>query len=433
MNVYDSDRIASELAGIGYQPTEYIDIADLIILNTCSIREKAEHKVYSLLGRLAHLKQKKPDLIVGVGGCVAQQEGENIMQRAPFVDIVFGTHAINRLLGHIDKIEKIKCRVVDIDMTSDYNEFENPPHISSISDATRFVTIMQGCDNFCAYCVVPYVRGREKSRSPNAILKEIEALVNIGVREVTLLGQNVNSYGNKEGWLSFSELLTQINQIDGLYRIRFTTSHPKDLSDDLIQAFQRLDKLCNHIHLPVQSGSNAVLQKMNRKYTRETYLQKIDQLRQIRPDIAISSDIIVGFPGETPADFRQTIDLMNQVEFDSLFAFKYSDRPNVPAARLPDKVSEEEKSRRLTELLNHQEPITIRKNSALVGRTEWVLVEGFSKKQNDSKLTQWTGRTSDNKVVNFEYDVINGTNIVGKLIPVKIENAYAHSLWGTVG
>ena len=328
MNVYDSDQIAKGLKSLHYEMTPTLEKADLIIVNTCAIREKAEQKVFSFLGRLAGLKKKKPDLIIGVGGCVAQQEGARILERLPHLDLVFGTHAIDRLPDAVRTIAAKKCRIVDIQLADRIKELDFVANGRDAKTVTRFVTIMQGCDNYCTYCVVPYVRGRESSRHPENIIREIQLLVESGAKEVTLLGQNVNSYGKKENLCTFAELLRRINDINGLLRIRFTTSHPKDLSQDLILAFKDLDKLCHHIHLPIQSGSNRILKMMNRKYTREIYLEKVDKLRNSCPRIAITTDIIVGFPGETITDFKETLKLMNTVEFDGLFAFQYSDRPN---------------------------------------------------------------------------------------------------------
>ena len=439
MNVYDSEQIAARLKALRYQVTPSLEKADLIIINTCTIREKAEQKVYSFLGRLDRLKRLKPDLIVGVGGCVAQQEGANLLERVPNVDLVFGTSAIGRLSNLVEKIALKKCRIVDIDMS---NRIDEPsPRLEGVDAGavSGFVTIMQGCDNYCTYCVVPYVRGREVSRDPVRILDDIRSLVTSGVKEVTLLGQNVNSYGLKEGLCTFPKLLALVNDIDGLLRIRFTTSHPKDLSGELMAAFRHLDKLCHHIHLPVQSGSNIILKKMNRKYTREIYLEKVDKLRNICPDIAITSDIIVGFPGETAGDFKSSLDLMRQVEFDGLFAFKYSDRPNASAARFADKVPEKEKKARLQQVLDLQDYYTTKKNKALEGSIQLVLVEGLSKKQSKGGLqgggqgVQWTGRTSTNKAVNFFQR--NGTFPCEKIdqgqeVPVRIVKAFSHSLRG---
>jgi len=439
MNVYDSEQIAMGLKSLRYKMTTLPEKADLIIVNTCAIREKAEQKVFSFLGRLAGLKRKKPDLIIGMGGCVAQQEGANILQRLPYLDLVFGTHAIGRLPGIIKAIESKKCRIVDVEMSEQVEELDFITNEYHKGKVTSFVTIMQGCDNYCTYCVVPYVRGRETSRNPDKIINEIRNLVKSGVREVTLLGQNVNSYGKKEGLCTFPELLALVNKIDGLLRIRFTTSHPKDLSTDLVLAFKDLDKICNHIHLPIQSGSNSVLKRMNRKYSRKLYLEKIEKLRNICPDIAVTSDIIVGFPGETRADFEETLELIEKVGFDGLFAFKYSDRPNAVAARFEEKISEKEKKERLQQVLNLQAHFTTKKNKELVGSTQSILVEGLSKKQarldkqNMNHDVQWTGRTSTNKIVNFSRgdDAVSGDKIAtGRMVSVRIVKAHSHSLWG---
>jgi tRNA-2-methylthio-N6-dimethylallyladenosine synthase len=439
MNVYDSTQMALRLKPMGYETTETLEAADVILLNTCSVREKAEQKAFSFLGRLAELKEKNPRLIIGVGGCVAQQEGKKILRRVPHIDLVFGTRAIDRLPQLVEKIAAKRCRIVDLDLSETLPEAVLRDTAPGIAKPAQFVTIMRGCDNFCAYCVVPFVRGRETSREPEKIVAEIEALVGAGTREVTLLGQNVNSYGKKEGLCTFPELLERVNRINGLLRVRFTTSHPKDLSGDLINAFHRLEKLCHHIHLPVQSGSNRILAMMNRRYTRETYLEKIAALRTACPDIAVSSDFIVGFPGETRADFDETLQLINTVQYDSLFAFTYSDRPNAPAVRFDGKVPEEERKGRLQELLVFQAEVTTRKNQAMVGQIVSVLVEGVSKQHAGSAgarsalIRQWAGRTTANKVVNFSIEdsgTIPEEGLIGKLVDVQIEKALAHSLWG---
>jgi tRNA-2-methylthio-N6-dimethylallyladenosine synthase len=363
---------------------------------------------------------------------VAQQEGATILKRVPQIDFVLGTRAIGRLPGIVERVEAEREPVVDVEMTTILEDIDLTPAAENEERAvTAFVTIMRGCDNYCTYCVVPYVRGREVSRSPDRIVDEVRALVESGVREVTLLGQNVNSYGQKEGLGAFDELLSRINDIDGLWRIRFTTSHPKDLSDDLIRCFGDLEKLCHHIHLPVQSGSNRMLKRMNRHYTREQYLEQIVQLRSYCPDIAVTSDIIVGFPGETRADFDQTLDLIKDIEYDSLFMFVYSDRPLAPAARFSGKISEEEKKGRFQELLSLQNQMTIRRHEAQVGQTVPVLVEGLSKKQKD--VPEWTGRASTNRVVNFsqESDTALEDDLRGKIVRVKIRRAFPHSLWGS--
>lgn len=441
MNVYDSDRIVSSLVPLDFKLTESLEKADLIITNTCAIRAKAEQKVFSFIGRLARLKRKKPGLIIGVGGCVAQQEGNKIIKRMPSVDIVFGTKAIGRLPGMVQTVMSKRCRIVDVEMTEGMDEYQSLNDDSLEGDPARFVTIMQGCDNYCTYCVVPYVRGRETSRHPDQILEEIECLVQQGVREVTLLGQNVNSYGVKEGLCSFPDLLARINKVDRLLRIRFTTSHPKDLSLDLVRSFKKLEKLSPHIHLPVQSGSDRILKRMNRGYTRGHYIEKIKNLRDVRPDIAITTDFIVGFPGETESEFHETLDLIKEVGFDSLFAFQYSDRPSAPAARFSDKVPEAVKKGRLQDLLNLQEQITLDKHKILVGTTQEVLVEGISKQQSvagpgelASRIDlQLSGRTPTNKIVNFNPEQQPAPcedSLTGRLVRVKIHKAFLHSLWG---
>jgi tRNA-2-methylthio-N6-dimethylallyladenosine synthase len=435
MNVYDSGQIRNHLAPLGYESTDVPENADVIILNTCAIRAKAEQKAFSFLGRLAKLKQQKPDLIVGVGGCVAQQEGRRILSRVPHVDLVFGTHAIGRLSRNIERIRASHCRLVDVRTSEqiDPDDFLTGPF--SHSNASAFVTIMRGCDNYCTYCVVPHVRGRETSRKPEDILAEIRDLVSDGVREVTLLGQNVNSYGQKEGWCGFANLLHRINAVEGLERIRFTTSHPKDLSEALMRTFIELDKLCRHIHLPVQSGSDDILKRMNRRYTKEDYLDKVALLRSLCPDIAITSDIIVGFPGETEADFQATMDLIDTVQYDGLFAFIYSDRPNAPAARFDQKIDEAVKKERLQTVLAYQEKVTRQKNKALVGSEQAVLVDGpnpgsaFNMPDSDP----WSGRTQSNKIVHFNYPSDGNLDkqwLTGRIMDIMIEKALPHCLYG---
>ena len=433
MNVYDSDQMVRCLVPMGYQQTTYIEKADLVILNTCTIRAKAEQKAFSFLGRLAMLKKHRPDMLVGVGGCVAQQEGVNMLRRMPHLDFVFGTRAIVRLPEIIKQVALNGRRIVDIDLLGQDAALTSDANLQDKSSRSRFVTIMRGCDNHCAYCVVPYVRGHETSRTTENILKEIQLLVDSGVKEVTLLGQNVNSYGKKESFCSFSQLLTRINEIDGLLRIRFTTSHPKDFSDDIIAAFKDLSKLCKHLHLPIQSGSNRILKLMNRKYHRGQYLEKIEKLRMLCPDVSITTDIIVGFPGETTKDFNDTLELIKMVGYDSLFVFKYSDRPNAPATHFPKKVPEPEKQHRLEQVLTLQEHITSTINQRLIGSKVMVLVDRYSKMHDKMDSVQWSGRTTTNKVVNFSVDEVDskGTlNLLGWMISVKIEKALSHSLWG---
>jgi tRNA-2-methylthio-N6-dimethylallyladenosine synthase len=440
MNVYDSELMAMALAPLGYLPALSAGDADMVIVNTCSVRSKAEQKVFSILGRLEDAKRRRPELIVAVAGCVAQQEGSRILARAPHVDLVLGTRAVHRLAVLVRQVESGHRPIVDIDMNDEAEEFKAPPEPADRGGVSRFVTIMRGCDNFCAYCVVPHVRGRETSRPPDLILGEIGTLVAAGAREVTLLGQNVNSYGAKEGLCSFPELLERVNAVDGLARIRFTTSHPKDLTEGLIQAFACLEKLCPHIHLPVQSGSNRILERMNRRYTRSHYLDNVAKLRNSCPGIAITSDMIVGFPGETQADFEATLDLVREVQFDGLFAFTYSDRPHAPSTQLPEKVPAEDQRERLRALLELQHGITFARNRALTGSVQEVLAEGFSKQQtsrgrSEGGQVQWTGRTPGNKVVNFDCHAGPGGPRevrTGQLVSVRIEKALAHSLRGAI-
>ncbi|NVM57986.1 MAG: tRNA (N6-isopentenyl adenosine(37)-C2)-methylthiotransferase MiaB [Desulfobacterales bacterium] len=423
MNVYDSEQMERLLAPMNYRPSADAEKADLVLLNTCSIREKAEHKVYSFLGRLARVKRSNPDLIIGVGGCVAQQEGYRLLERAPHVDIVFGTFALRRLPALVRQVTEQRRQLVDVGGMGPEELSYIKPWGPQGERATAFVTIMTGCDNFCTYCVVPYVRGREVSRKPEIVLEEIQHLVQNGIREVTLLGQNVNAYGLKNGHgCDFPALLAAVNNIEGLKRIRFTTSHPKDLSDKLISAFARLDKLAPHIHLPVQSGSNRILRRMNRGYTRDKYLGRVEKLRKARPDIAITSDIIVGFPGEKTIDFEDTLNLVESVAFDNLYTFKYSDRPNAPASRFSNKVPEDINNERFVMLVELQTKITLEKDRSLLGTIQEVLVEGLSKKNDD----QVTGRTPCNKIVNFS----DSSTRVGKLVPVKVVEAFSHSLLG---
>lgn len=422
MNVYDSDRMKAILMGLGYLPGERADQADMIIVNTCSIRHKAEEKAFSELGRYRKLKEMNSQLIIAVGGCIAQGQAREVLRRAPYVDLVFGTRNINRLPEFIRAIEKNGGRMVDVTPEADYLDSLDQSPIPPPSAVNAFVTIMQGCDNYCTFCVVPYLRGREESRKPAAIIAEIRALVERGVTEVTLLGQNVNSYGKKEGVPGLRVLLEEINEIAGLNRIRFTTSHPRDLSDDLIDLFGSMDKLCNHIHLPVQSGSDRILSLMNRGYLRDDYLTLVAKLRKKSPCVSITSDMIVGFPDETEEDFSATLDLMERVRFDGAFSFKYSERKGTAAAALPVKVDAAVRTRRLKILQSLQEKHSLEKNQSWVGRRVEVLVERVN--ENDS--ADLTGRTSENRIVNFP----GHPKLTGTLVEVEITEAYLHSLRG---
>ncbi len=423
MNEHDSEKILEILNPQNYQSTENIHEADVILLNTCTVREKPEHKVYSTLGRLRNLKEKKREMIIGVGGCLAQQEGQRLLERFPHLDLVFGTHSLHLLpdlLADIRRTGTQRCE------THFYDRAPSMELIPLVRSKVRsFVTIMQGCDNFCSYCIVPLVRGPERSRPMEKILDEVKALARRGVKEVILLGQNVNSYGKGLGeGASFPGLLRHVNEIEGIERIRFTTSHPKDLSKDLITSFRDLRKLCEHIHLPFQSGSNRILQRMNRSYTREEYLDKVDQLREVCPGIAITADVLVGFPGESHRDFEDTLDLIQRVQFDNLFSFRYSQRKGSVAADLPSQVPDEIKRERLKILQDIQRKITRKKNRETEGKLERVLVEGRSQK--DPK--EITGRTRSNRIVNFPGDL----DLIGGTVLVRIEKGFANSLRGAL-
>lgn len=424
MNTYDSLRVQRLLAQDGYALTTNAADADVIFVNTCSVREKAEQKVFSLLGRLRRLKWRKPSLIIVVGGCVAQQLGSSLLERFPFVDIVMGTRALGSLPNIVRSVRSGAPRVAHLPDQDEEGWRELFGQTKAwVTDVVAPVTVMQGCDNFCTYCIVPYVRGRERSRPSREILQEVQLLVEKGAREVLLLGQNVNSYGKGlQQKTRFSDLLRLLAQETDVVRLRFTTSHPKDLTEDLIQCFVDLPQLCPHIHLPFQAGSDRILQKMHRGYSAEEYIRKVELLRGACPEISLSADVMVGFPGETREDFQKTLDLMRCVEFDALFSFRYSDRPYTAARLFPDKVSEQEKASRLTELQALQAAITLKKNLSEVGRTREVLVESTSK----AGRGQMCGRTPQNRIVNFE----GSQALKGRLIPVTITEAYAHSLKG---
>jgi len=422
MNEHDTERMLRLLEGSHYVETKNAGEADFILINTCSVREKPEHKVYSALGRYKWLKEKR-GAIIGVAGCVAQQEGSRLLDRIHYLDLVIGTHAIPMLPQLLKKIETSGERVCETAYDQDGEYLKAVLPQKPVDKVKSYVTIMQGCDHFCSFCIVPYVRGREKSRPSREIVEEVKQLAGMGLKEVCLLGQNVNGYGRGlEEEINFAELLERINDVEGIERIRFTTSHPKDLSEELIQAFSKLPKLCENIHLPFQSGSNKVLKAMHRGYTKESYIEKIDRLKKVCPSIAVTADVIVGFPGEEEEDFEGTLDLLQRVRFDDLFSFKYSPRKGTRAAQFEDKVGEKVKQERLSVLQGMQRGITLQKNQECEDRMEEVLVEGRSKQS----AQDVTGRTRSNKIVNFEGDM----SLVGNLVPVRITKAYAHSLRG---
>jgi tRNA-2-methylthio-N6-dimethylallyladenosine synthase len=424
MNKHDSEKILQILNPLNYRATTNIHEADLILVNTCTVREKPAHKVYSTLGRFKKLKEHKKDLIIGVGGCLAQQEGRRLLERVPYLDLVFGTHNLCLLPDLLEDIRKTRGQRCETGFYDRAPSMEVIPHTGR--KVQSYVTIMQGCDNFCSYCIVPMVRGPERSRPMARILEEVRILAERGGKEVTFLGQNVNSYGkglNGED-ASFSALLRRANEIDGITRIRFTTSHPKDLSTELITCFRDLPKLCEHIHLPFQSGSDRILKRMNRSYTREDYLEKVDRLREVCPTIAITADVLVGFPGELDRDFQDTMDLIKRVQFDNLFSFRYSRRKGTAAADLPDQVPEEVGRERLKTLQDFQKKVTRKKNRETEGRLERVLAEGRSQKH----PMEIMGRTRSNRIVNFPGEM----ELVGHEVLVRIEKGYANSLRGVL-
>jgi tRNA-2-methylthio-N6-dimethylallyladenosine synthase len=424
MNQYDSERIAQLMGRMDYASTDRIETADLVLLNTCSVRDRAEQKVYSVLGRWKELKERRDGVIIGVGGCVAQQEGMNLLKRVPHLDLVFGTHNIHKLPQMVEQVQVSRSRPVETAFYREPSYMEDARGRTNVQGAKAFVTIMQGCNKVCSFCIVPHVRGREVSRPNAKIINEIESLVRQGVREVMLLGQNVNSYGKTSpGEIGFAELLGRVNQIDGLQRIRFTTSHPQDLSPELVEAFANLDKLCEHLHLPVQSGADSVLSRMRRGYTRDEYLARINRLRKRCPHVALSTDIIVGFPGETDAEFADTLEILKQVEYDEIYSFMYSPRPQTVSAKIyDDDTADAAKKIRLQEVQSLQREISLRKNRESIGNIEEILVEGKSRLKNE----QMMGRTRTNRIVNL----IGDETLVGSLLPVRIIGATANSLIG---
>lgn len=405
MNVSDSEKIAAALRTVGYESAPSIATADMVILNTCSIRAKAEDKIYGILLTMKGELKNNPDLLIGVGGCVAQQEGARLLEKVPHLSFVFGTHNLHLLPEMVRQAEGGK-RLSETAFIDDENRFDLFPNYGEAGGVTRTVTIMQGCDNFCSYCIVPYVRGREVSRRQSDIVAEISRAADAGVKEVTLLGQNVNSYGSKGGDGSdFARLIRAVAGINGIERIRFMTSHPKDMSAPLLNCFADLEKLCSYIHLPVQSGNDRILGLMNRGYTRADYLAKIEMLRSIRPDILFTSDIIVGFPGETEEEFQDSLSLMSDVGYSDSYAFVYSPRPETKAAAMPDSASKSEKSERLNRLFALQKSLTRSVLSSFVGERVEVLVEGAGKRDG-----QIYGRSAGNRVVNFPGSVtLTGT------------------------
>lgn len=419
MNVADSERMAGLLRQIGYTLTDDADNADLILFNTCCVRATAEDKVFGQIGRFKALKRLKPSLIIGVTGCMAQKEGANLIKRAPHIDFVLGTGQNSEVARVVQSLELERRHVVDISNVSG----EIPSEVFPIRNGqvSTFVPIMYGCNNFCTYCIVPYVRGRERSRQPEEIFSEVKQAVAEGFKEITLLGQNVNSYA---GGMTFAELLSNVDKISGVERLRFMTSHPKDLSDELIAAIANGQHICEHIHLPVQYGSDKILRRMNRVYTVEKYLRLVEKIRDAVPNVSLTTDLIVGFPGETDEDFSETLNFLRTVKFDAAFTFIYSKRSGTPAATFENQIDDETKHRRLDELMKVQNEISLAKNFALIDSVVEVLVEGESK--TDTEI--FKGRTRSNKIVLFNH----GDEHAGDLVKLKVTQAQTWLLKGDI-
>src|SRR5712691_4885319 len=394
MNVHDSEKVIGTLLTQGYRQVFTVAEAGLVLYNTCSIRDKAEQKVFHRLAdyKKLHAQGKR----FGVLGCVAQQEGEKIFERAPYVSLVCGSASYRNLPQMLVQLEAGKQRITGLDDRETDECFETE-FTARTNPHRGYITIIEGCDKFCAYCVVPFTRGKERSRTSESVLAEARQMAALGYSEIQLLGQNVNSYQDPAGKRSFAELLAAVGEVPGIRRVRFTTSHPRDFGKDIVEAIDSIPTLCDHVHLPVQSGSTRVLDAMQRLYTREQYLERISWMKSARREISITTDIIVGFPGETEDDFQETLGLLDEVGYDAVFAFKYSPRPNTPSFTMQDAIPDEEKSRRLNELLERQRSIQTRRNSSNLGRVFEVMVEG----KNEARA-QWIGRTSQNKVMNFK-------------------------------
>jgi len=424
MNEYDSQKTLEILKqDPTVEETSNPEEADIILLNTCSIREKAEEKVYSELGRLRKLKIENPNLKIGVGGCVASQEGKKIFKRAPYVDLIFGPQTIHKVPSLLSKKNKIEAVDVSFPIEEKFDALPAP----EATGTSSFVSIMEGCSKYCSFCVVPYTRGDEVSRKPAQIFDEVARLIEQGVSEIVFVGQNVNSYEYSFNgrMLRLSDLIEVAGSIDGVERIRYTTSHPLDMTDDLIEVYGHVPQLVSHLHLPVQSGSNRILTRMKRNYSRELYIDVIEKLKLVRPNIKVSSDFIVGFPGETDADFQQTMDLIEEVQFDASFSFIYSARPGTPASKLHDATPLAEKKERLNFLQNRIDELQTLYSDALAGTIQRCLVTGISRKN----IKQLQARTECNRVVNFDFQNIN---ILGKLVDINITKAYQRSLVGKI-
>ena len=424
-NVSDSEILMGMLVAMGYEAAEKRDDADIIIFNTCAVREGAELKVFGNLGALKHLKAKRPSVIIGVCGCMMQQKenAEEVRKKYKHVDLVFGTHSLYFFPTLLEEIIFSEKRVIDVKDTDGFISEDYP--VKRAKGPCAWVSVMYGCNNFCSYCIVPYVRGRERSRDASSIVKEVRTLAQEGYKEITLLGQNVNSYGKDlDDGIDFADLLKMVCEVDGIERVRFMTSHPKDISDKLIDTMAKEEKICAQLHLPVQSGSTKVLNDMNRRYTKEEYLEKIEKVKAKIPNITLTTDIIVGFPTETKDDFEETIDVLKKVRYDTIFSFIYSKRPGTPAAKMDDAMTKEEKKECFERLLAVQEEISYEKNLALKDAELKVLVEGYSK--TDKEVL--TGRTEGGKIVNFKGD----DKCIGSFVMLKITDVKTWSLTGEI-
>ena len=421
MNVHDSEKVIGTLLAQGYTQVGTPEDAGLVLYNTCSIRDKAEQKVFS---RLQNFKRSGNGKIFGVLGCVAQQEGEKIFDRAPHVSLVCGSASYPKFGEMLVQLEAGDRHVTGLSL--DTEDTFDTPFTRRDNPHRAYITIIEGCDKSCAYCVVPFTRGPERSRTSESVMAEARTLAAQGFTEIQLLGQNVNSYRDPSpaGW-DFAELLARVAEIPGLRRVRYTTSHPRDFVKPIVDAMDANPVLCDHVHLPVQSGSSRVLAAMDRLYTRDDYMQRVEWLKSAKRPYSLTTDIIVGFPGETEQDFEQTLDLLDQVHYDSLFSFKYSPRPNTAALELGDRVAEEEKQRRLAILQEKQRAIQIRRNAELIGAMREVLVEG-----RNQALGQWIGRTSDNRTLNFTHPAANGDSLIGRYMPVRVTRSGPNSLVG---
>jgi tRNA-2-methylthio-N6-dimethylallyladenosine synthase len=421
MNVHDSEKVIGTLVNEGYAQVDTVEAADLVLYNTCSIRDKAEQKVFNRLSD--YKKYQKQGKKFGVLGCVAQQEGEKIFERAPYVSLVAGSASYRNLPEMLVQLEAGNTRVTGLDDRQTDQTFDTE-FTARTNKHRGYITIIEGCDKFCAYCVVPYTRGKERSRTSESVLAEAKRMADSGYTDIQLLGQNVNSYKDPSGKLSFAALLEAVAQVPGIRRVRFTTSHPRDFGRDIVQAIENEPRLCDHVHLPIQSGSSRVLKAMLRLYTREQYLERISWMKASKREISISTDIIVGFPGETAEDFEETISLLDEVQFDMVFAFKYSPRPNTPAIRMEDSIPEEEKSKRLAVLLERQRQIQSINYGKHLGEVAEVMIEGRNEARN-----QMLGRHSQNKTVNFTTSALIQPAI-GSYVDVRITKTLPNSLVG---